>query len=434
MRRSLLLVLTLLFVLLAGCREPEDGKTRIRVTFWGVPEEKKIITDTIRNWEKNHPDIVVILEHASYPNYCEKILTQVAGDSGPDVIFTDIPYFFTFQSHDMFLDLTPYVNRTQPPLTSRFFPEIMKPFTRDAKIYCIPRDIAPITCVYYNKKAFQEAGIPLPTDDWDWNKFLYICRKLTRRDGERVTRYGFYGWEWVNFVFSNGGRIVDSEEHPTRCVLDSPEAREAIQFYHDLIYKEKVMPSPQQIAASGMNTAQYFANEVTAMYLTGIWETPQLKTLQEQAKKEGKSFDWDIVQFPKGPRGTRGTRTGGSGYAILRTTKHPDAAWEAVEALAGAQGQTDLARTGLAQPADSTIAESDVWAGTGNVPSNRKTLNDAVKYVVFDPYHPKWPYFQNNIVNREMELYLLNLQDLDTTIKAITADLNTALRKNAVQP
>jgi ABC-type glycerol-3-phosphate transport system substrate-binding protein len=433
MRRTALLILTLLIVLFVGCRAPEDGKTRVRVTFWGSPEEVKIITDTIHEWERDHPDIVVILEHANYPNYCEKILTQVAGNSGPDVIFSDIPYFFTFEAHDMFLDLTPYVNRTKPPLTERFFPEIMKPFTRHGKIYCIPRDIAPITCIYYNKKLFDQAGIPYPTDDWDWDKFLYICRKLTVREGERVTRYGFYGWEWANFVYSNGGRLVDSEEYPTKCVLDTPEARRGLQFYHDLIYKEKVMPSPQQIAASGMNTAQYFANEVTAMYLTGIWETPQLRTLDEKAKEQGKDFKWDIVQFPKSPGGKRGTRTGGSGYAILRTTKHPEAAWEVVKALAGAKGQSDLARTGLAQPADRTIAESEVWAGTNNIPPNRKTLNDAVKYVVFDPSHPKWPYFQNNIVNRQMELYLINRQDLDTTIRNITTELNAVLRKNPVQ-
>src|SRR6185503_5931935 len=115
MRRILLIVLTVFIGLFSGCRAKEDGKTRIRVTFWGAPEEVKIITNTIQNWEKDHPDIVVILEHASYPQYCEQILTQVAGESGPDVIFTDITYFYTFQSHDMFLDLTPYVNRSKPP-------------------------------------------------------------------------------------------------------------------------------------------------------------------------------------------------------------------------------------------------------------------------------------------------------------------------------
>jgi ABC-type glycerol-3-phosphate transport system substrate-binding protein len=422
MHRFVPLMMILLLVVVTGCRAPEDGKTRLRVIFWGSPEEVEIITNTVREWEKSHPDIVVILEHGSYPNYVEKILTQVAGNAGPDVLFTDITYFYSFQSHDMFMDLTPFINQTKPPFTTRFFPQIMKPFTRDGKIYCIPRDIAPITCVYYNKKAFDEAGLPYPTDDWDWNTFLRDARRLTKREGNHITSYGFYGWEWANFVFSNGGRIVDNEEHPTRCMLDTPEAKEGLQYYHDLIYKEKVMPSPQQLAASGMSTAQYFANEKAAMYLTGIWETPQLTTLKAK-------FDWDIVQFPKGPKGIRGTRTGGSGYTILKTTKHPKIAWEVVKALAGPEGQRQLGLTGLAQPADRQIAEGNAWALNPNPPRNRKTLNDAVNCIVFDPYHPKWSYLQNNIVSPEIELFLLGRQNVDQTVKNITVELNTALRK-----
>ena len=110
MRRLRVVFLGLFVMILAGCRAPEDGKTRIRVIFWGSPEEVKIITDTIREWEVKHPDILVILEHGEYGSYLEKILTQVASHSGPDVMFTDVTYFATFASHDIFLDLTPYVN------------------------------------------------------------------------------------------------------------------------------------------------------------------------------------------------------------------------------------------------------------------------------------------------------------------------------------
>ncbi|MBV9463183.1 MAG: sugar ABC transporter substrate-binding protein [Verrucomicrobiae bacterium] len=393
------------------------------MAFWGAPEEVEIISSIIHEWEKSHPDIVVILEHGDYPNYVEKILTQVAGRAGPDVIFTDITYFYSFAAHDMFLDLTPYIAQTQPPLTARFFPEIMHQFTREGRVYCIPRDIAPITVIYYNKKAFQQVGLPPPTDDWDWAKFLDTSRRLTMRDGDRVVRYGYYGYEWANFIFSNGGSIVDNVDHPTRCTMDSPEAREALQFYYDLIYKERVAPSPATINASGMNQAQYFGSEKTAMYLSGIWETPQLLTLKTK-------FDWDIVPFPRGPKGLRGTRTGGSGYAILKTTTHPKEAWEVVKALAGPEAQTRMALTGLAQPADQTIALGPAWAKRQDPPKNRGMLNEAVKHIIFDPNHPKWSYFQNSIINPEIELFILGHQNLDQTVKNINVQLNTALRKS----
>ena len=171
-----------------------------------------------------------------------------------------------------------------------------------------------------------------------------------------------------------------------------------------------------------MDQAQYFVNQKVAMYLSGIWETPELLTLKSQ-------FKWDIAPFPKGPKGLRGTRTGGAGYAVLKTTKYPDVAWEVVKALAGDEGQKELAMTNLAQPAHQVIASGPAWALRRDPPRNRAMLNEAVKYIVFDPFHPKWSYLQNSIINPEMELYILQRQELDKTVKKITVQLNTALRK-----
>src|SRR6185503_10150563 len=98
-------------------------------------------------------------------------------------------------------------------------------------------------------------------------------------------------------------------------------------------------------------------NGKAAIYLSGIWEVPQLKTLQEQ----NKNFEWDIVQFPKKHGENWRTRAAGSGYSILKTSRHPKESWEVVKALAGPDGQRMLGLTGLAQPADRQIAEGDAW-------------------------------------------------------------------------
>src|SRR5204863_9700315 len=77
MRNLILILAGAVLLFCAGCRAPQDGKARVRVIFWGSPEEVQIITDTISIWEKQHPDILVILEHGHYDSYTEKILTQV---------------------------------------------------------------------------------------------------------------------------------------------------------------------------------------------------------------------------------------------------------------------------------------------------------------------------------------------------------------------
>ncbi len=36
------------------------------------------------------------------------------------------------------------------------------------------------------------------------------------------------------FIWQNGGDIVDNLDHPTRFTLDTPEAKEAFQWFVDL--------------------------------------------------------------------------------------------------------------------------------------------------------------------------------------------------------
>lgn len=49
----------------------------------------------------------------------------------------------------------------------------------DGKQYAIPKDFDTIG-VWYNKKIFDEAGVPYPTDDWTWDDMADIAKQLTR--------------------------------------------------------------------------------------------------------------------------------------------------------------------------------------------------------------------------------------------------------------
>ena len=43
----------------AGDKKPVE----IKVTFWGAPDEVKVITNIIDKWQDSHPHIIVRLEH-----------------------------------------------------------------------------------------------------------------------------------------------------------------------------------------------------------------------------------------------------------------------------------------------------------------------------------------------------------------------------------
>lgn len=436
MRRFAFLSLSILIAipLLAGCAgKPADeadaasdpaavSPVVIKVAYWGGPEEIDIITTAIRNWQKSHPNIKVVLEHTPFSGYVGKILTRIAGASAPDVVCSEVNIFVAFVAKDIFLDLTPFIKGDAAFNLDEFFPEVVDRFSRKGKVYAIPRDTAPFACIYYNKKLFDEAGVPYPTDEWDWSAFLDAAQRLTKFDANgKATQYGFYGWAWQNFVYSNGGSLVDNVKNPTECRLTSTPSKEGLQFYADLINKYRVAPTPTALGNLGMGAQQLFMTGRVAMFSSGIWETPILRKIN--------GFDWDVVMFPRGPRQVRGFGTGGSGYGILKSTKYPNEAWEVVKTLSGDEGQIMLAEAGLAQPANKKIAEGEHWALSDKKPLNKKMLNEAVKYVTYEPFHTKWREISELYLGPELDLVFNGRATVDEALGAVIPKINQLLRE-----
>lgn len=394
---------------LAGCSpmSSQSGVKEIKVAFWGSPEEIDIITSSIKDWQVKHPEIKIVFEHTPYTGYDSKILTRIAGGAAPDIIATEVDYFVTFATKGVLENLTPYGENDPEFSKDAFFPSIRDRFSVNGDLYAIPRDVAPFACVFYNKKLFDEAGLAYPTDDWTWDDMLRIARALTKQDENgRTVQYGFYGWAWQNFIYGNGGALVDNVTNPTVTRVNDPKTIQGLQFYSDLINLYKVMPTPVALANLGMGIDLMFASGRLGMFLSGIWETPGLRRY---------NFEWDVVMFPKNAEGVRAFGSGGSGYAILKSSKNKTEAWEVIKALTGAAGQRELAKRGLAQPSRIDVAESDAWAGNSEPPANKKMLNEAVKHIAFSPFDGRW---------REIEQkYLLPKLDLVFNGKKTAAEV-----------
>lgn len=421
---SFILVAAILFSVTGCAKKTENAGTKpveIKVAFWGAPDEVNIVTDLISKWQAKHPEILVKLEHTPYRGYVDKLLTRIAGRAAPDIICTEVDLFVTFQTKDVLLDLNPYIKDDPEFNIKAFYPEIIDRFTVKNKLYAIPRDTAPFACVYYNKTLFDQAGVPYPTDDWDMNDMLLKAKKLTKLDADgRVVQYGFYAWAWQNFVYSFGGSLVDDVRHPTRCTLDSKESMAGLQFYTDLINKYKVHPSSITMTDLAMGVQGMFMTGRLAMFASGIWETPGLR--------KTRGFDWDVAMFPKGPNGVRGFGTGGSGYCILKTTTHPKESYEVIKAMTGKDAQTELADTGLAQPAIIAIAEGPHWIGGDLPPKNKKMLNGAMKYVIYEPFHPYWREAKELYILSELDLMFSGKKTVQEAVNSFINKVNKLLK------
>ena len=382
---------------LAGCLSRGTGNT-LRISSWGDTQENAILLDLMAEFQKTHPALKVQLERIPFGEYSTKLLTEIAGGTAPDVIFVEVGNFVDFYLRGAFEPLNPFIQADKFDLTG-YYPQVMDRFTVDSQVLVIPRDTAPIGVIYYNKSAFDESGVPYPSDDWDWNQFVEVAKKVTKRDASgQVVRWGFVddNPNWDAWVYDAGGSAVDDVKHPTKWTYaEDPKTLQGLQFRADLIYKHKVLIPPASITAmGGTGTSDLFATGRAAMFLSGIWKTPMFREI--------KNFKWDVALFPKNPDGTRTLTTGGSGYGVLKTSKHKQEAWELVKFLSGEEGAKRLAATGLTQPALMNIANSPAFLD-GKDPLNKKFLLEAVKYVKYGPMCRNWGEVSAGLITPELD-------------------------------
>ena len=95
---------------------------------------------------------------------------------------------------------------------------------------------------------FQAAGVAEPTASWNWDQMRDASKKLAEAGGD-----GAYGLcmsstvssNWQTFLYGGGGALVDDVKKPIKSLLGAPESIAATQFYVDMAYTDKSMPSAE---------------------------------------------------------------------------------------------------------------------------------------------------------------------------------------------
>jgi multiple sugar transport system substrate-binding protein len=141
------------------------------------------------------------------------------------------------------------------------------------------------------------------------------------------------------------------------------------------------MPAPSFVTAmGGLGNSDLFINGKVVMYHSGLWQVPSFRQI--------KGFDWDVVEFPKGPKGRRALVMEGWAFGMVKGSAHPDLAYELVKYLTGEKGQQYMAATGSAQPALMKVASSKYFLD-GQTPKSKGFLLKAVKDGHFEPFDPQ---------------------------------------------
>jgi multiple sugar transport system substrate-binding protein len=358
MRRALRLSAFLPLLLLVGCRPPaESGKIVLRVSNWGGAgddsEYDQLVQRFYDEFERENPDIDLRIEGIP-GEYVPKMMLNFVAGTEPDVMTVDASSAAIFINNGVLADLTPIAEKDPTFKLSDYFPNVLDIGRRDGKLYTIPGDFTPMV-MYYNRRLFDEAGVPYPKPGWTFDDFLRTAKALTKPDKDQ---YGFVfsNWMpgWVMWLWNNDGQALSPDGKRASGFLDSARNVETVSYLRDLINVHKVSPSLSAIAAQGVDP---FANGQAAMTVSGHWAMVSYRNAPKD--KDGKpKIDWrdlGVVEMP--------TRVGRShtvmyeaGYGITRRSKHKEAAWKFIKMWTGYRLQSKYNASGIAVCARKDVA------------------------------------------------------------------------------
>lgn len=387
-----------LALLAASCarRPPEDGKVVLRL---GWSNEAAGIRPVVTRFEEAHPGIRV--EVRTYPaaggqaTYENKIRNDLRAKDGPDVFALPDKEAPAFAHQGFVLDLKPLCEAPGGLPLDDFYPLALASWTYDGGLAGIPYQWA-VGVLVVNADLFEREGIPLD-DDWDWDRFAEVCRRLTRdTDGDgRIDRYAcrraFSDYALVP-VWASGGEVLDASG--ARVLLGSPEAKRGIRWYCSLFLPGPGGGPPAMVPfAEDMATVNeavdLFASGRVAMMEAGNW----FVRFQDQVQ----TFRWEILRFPRCPAtGRRATRIAVDAVAVWKGTPHPKEAFELAKAFASVPWQRATGQAGEFIPVRRSIAESEAFVRPDTPWDERRFLRAAEDGRVF----PRIPEF--NVLRRSL--------------------------------
>ena len=338
-------------------------KVTLRLTDWADLDEVPLDHAALAEFKKLHPTIDILYEPNPGRQYEEKILAALAADEPPDVFLLDSKLIPTFTNKKILLDLTPYV-RTLGIDTAQWYPNVLRIARKGDALFAFPKGFTPLM-VYFNKKLFDDAKLPYPSNTWTWDEYLALAKKMTKDlDGDGTpdqygTTFTNYFYFWIPWVWKAGGDVVNPAGGFATGSLNSPPTESALSFLIDLRNASKVAPNTGswiQSEKTGMNV-QLFMNGKIAMMVDGHWRLPRiLRQIEEGNLKVG------VVSLPNHPSGVKSNVMYESGWCVPVNAKHPREAALLAAFMAGEKANRIRASKRLEIPSVRQVAEELVTA------------------------------------------------------------------------
>jgi multiple sugar transport system substrate-binding protein len=371
-----------------GAPSAVQAQTEVRVVLSYYSAQTGPIFEAIaKEFEAKNPDIDIQIEVVSWDNLEQKLTTDVAGGTAPDISIIGTRWLAGYVKEGIAEPLDRYM---APEFKAKFIDTFMSPSVFDGETYGLPV-AASARAMYYNKAMFEQAGITAPPATW--NELKAAAAKIAVL-GDDIYGFGLQGKEietdayWYYALWTHGGELlVDGKSG-----IASEAGINAASLYKSMIDDGLTQPGVTGYSREGLQ--DLFKQGRLGILLTGPW-------LRGQLKDEAPDIDYGIAPIPEGT--TKATYGVTDSIIMFASSEVNDDAWKFLEEAAF----TDHWRREFTLkegflPVFKSVAEDPFFADDPQLAA----FTSMLPYAKFAPIIPNWEEMADATTRALQQIYL----------------------------
>ncbi|HEX8509719.1 MAG TPA: extracellular solute-binding protein, partial [Propionibacteriaceae bacterium] len=161
-----------------GSSGSTDGSAELAFAWWGNEVRNKNTADAIAAYMKANPTVKISQQPGEFAGYWDKLATQTAGNTAPDIIQMDMLYISEYGSRGALLDLEEHGADT-----SKFAEGTVDAGRIDGKLVGINAGLNS-ACIFAAPDVFKKAKMELPDDTtWTWDELASVSAEVAAKSG-----------------------------------------------------------------------------------------------------------------------------------------------------------------------------------------------------------------------------------------------------------
>lgn len=233
----------------AGEAKEEKGSepVTLKITWWGGQGRHDYTQKLLDAYTESHPNVKFEAMPSGWDGYFDKLATQAASGSMPDIVQMDYLYITTYAKNNSLADLQPFMDDGTIDVT-KVDSNLLNTGKINGKMAGMVLSSSYLA-MGYNPDVLAEAGVAEPDSSWTWDDYMAMSKTIKEKTGKYSLSNGpVDDTNFFNYWVRQHGESLFSEDKKSIGYADDAVFADFIAMWQEQMQSGEV-PNPDEYAA-----------------------------------------------------------------------------------------------------------------------------------------------------------------------------------------